>query len=67
MQNNQTNTTTKRHPRTLNEAFPNTVEASTCIYKPCPYDIRKNYSFMIWLSVVFLSICAFIGLLFYQL
>lgn len=66
MQNNQTNYTTKRYPRTLNEAFPNTVSASVCIYKPCIYDgqLRKilSFEFIIWLFVVFLSILAFAGL-----
>lgn len=69
MQNNQTNYTTKRYPRTLNEAFPNTVSTSVCIYKPCFYDItmRKvlSFEFIVWLCVVFLSILAFIGLVVY--
>lgn len=53
----------KKFPRTLNEAFPYTREASVCVYKPCPYDAGKGTGFWVWICVVFLSIFAFAGLI----
>jgi hypothetical protein len=63
----QVNQTTKKHPRTLTEAFPDTVESSVCVYKPDEYESKTKSinSFILFMAVVILSIVSFLHIVFW--